>query len=90
MSPEGISYAMDQYIDALRHQVDIAKAFYLGKIAEGMQGLFELPEDVRIKIDQLIWDASRGEPIDPTEESSRAIITEAILFSVEERMGMHE
>lgn len=90
MSPEGISYAMDQYLEALRHQVNIAKAFYLGKVAEGMQGLFELPEDVRTKIDQLIWEAAGGEAIDPTEEASREVISEAILYSVEERMGMHE
>ena len=90
MSPKEMAHAMEQYLAALRHQVNIAKAFYLGKVAEGMQGLFELPEDVRLKIDQLIWDAAGGEAIDPTEESSRALITEAILHSVEERMGMHE
>ena len=90
MSPEILSHALDEYVGALKHQVEVAKAFYFGRIAEGMEGLLCLPEDVRLKIDQLIWEGAGGEAIDPTDEASCELITDAILFSVEERMGMHE
>jgi hypothetical protein len=90
MSPEGIAYAMDAYIASLNHQVAVAKAFYLGRLGRGIEGLLSLPADVRDRIDELIWEVSQGEPIDPTEVSSQDLITQAILYNVEERMGMHE
>jgi hypothetical protein len=89
MSPEGAVYAIEEYLTALQKQVEIAQAFFYGKIGEGVEGLLSLPEDVRLKIDQLIWDAAGGEAIDPTEEASGKLISSAILFSLEERMGMH-
>ena len=88
MSPEVIAHAMKEYIQALQHQIAVAKAFFLGHLAEGMEGLLQLPEDVRTKIDQLIWDATGGVAIDPTEEESQSLIAAAIMYSVEERMGM--
>lgn len=90
MSPEVISHAMEEYIHALQHQVEVAKAFFFGRLAEGMDGLMKLPEDIRIKIDQLIWDAAGGNAIDPTEKESQFLIASAIMHSVEERMGMLE
>ena len=90
MSPEILGSAIDEYVKALQHQVQIAKAFYFGRLGEGVEGLLHLPEDVRLKIDQLIWEAAGGEAIDPTEESSQDLIVAAILHNVEERMGMHE
>ena len=90
MSPEILSHAMKKYVEALRHQVAIAEAFFFGRIAEGMEGLLSLPAEVRIKIDQLIWDAAGGLTIDPTERESQSLIAAAIMHSVEERMGMLE
>lgn len=90
MSPEGLAHMMDSYLESLKHQVATAEAFHFGRIAEGMEKMLELPERVRFRIDQLIWDAAKGEPIDPTEESSTKLIVQAILFSVEERMGFHD
>lgn len=88
MSPEVMSHAMKQYVDALKHQVNVAEAFFFGRLAEGIEGLLSLPEDVRLKIDQLIWSANGGEALDPTEKESHSLIAAAIMHSVEERMGM--
>ena len=89
MSPEGAIHAIEEYLKALRKQAGVAEAFYYGRIREGIEGLLSLPEDIRQKIDQLIWDAAGGQAIDPTDEASSELITDAILFSLEERMGMH-
>ena len=89
MSPEGIAHAIEEYVQALDRQASVAEAFFDGRIGEGIEGLLNLPEDVRIKIDQLIWEAAGGEAIDPTDEASGELIGDAILFSLEERMGMH-
>lgn len=88
MSPEILSFALKEYVDALQHQVAVAEAFFFGKLAEGMEGLLSLPEDIRIKIDQLIWDAAGGAPVDPTEKEAQTLIAASIMHSVEERMGM--
>lgn len=90
MSPEVLSYAMKEYLEALRHQVEVAKSFFFGRLTQGMEGLLSLPEDVRIKIDQLIWDAAGGMPIDPTDKESQALIAAAVMQSVHERMGLQE
>ncbi len=90
MSPEILAHAMKQYVDALRHQVAIAEAFFFGRLAEGMEGLLHLPEDIRLKIDQLIWDAAGGCALDPTEKESQSLIAAAIMHSVEERMGISQ
>lgn len=90
MSPEGLSHAMKQYVRALEHQVAVAEAFFFGRLAEGMDGLLQLPADIRLKIDQLIWDAAGGAALDPTEKESQSLIAAAIMHSVEERMGLHE
>lgn len=89
MSPEGIAHAIEEYMEALRRQAAVAEAFFYGRVGEGIEGLLKLPEDVRLKIDQLIWEAAGGMPIDPTDEASGELIADAILFSLEERMGMH-
>lgn len=88
MSPEGISYSIEQYLEALRIQAGVAEAFFNGRIAEGIEGLLTLPEDIRLKIDQLIWEETGGEMIDPTDEDSSALIAAALLHSLEERMGI--
>lgn len=87
MSPEGMSHAMKEYVAALEHQIEVAKAFFFGRLQEGMKGLMELPDDVRLNIDQLIWIAAGGASIDPTEKESQSLIAAAIMRSVEERMG---
>lgn len=90
MSPEGLSHAMKEYVQALQHQVAIAEAFFFGRLVEGMEGLVNLPEDVRLKIDQFIWDAAGGTALDPTQKESHSLIAAAIIRSVEERMGMED
>jgi len=89
MSPEGAAHGMEEYAKALTKQADIAEAFYFGRIGEGIEGLLSLPEEIRLKIDQLIWDAAGGQAIDPTDIASAELIADAILFSLEERMGLH-
>ncbi|MDE3046889.1 MAG: hypothetical protein KGI83_00910 [Verrucomicrobiota bacterium] len=81
---------MKKYVDMLKHQVSIAEAFFFGRLGQGMEGLLTLPEDIRLRIDQLIWEVSGGEPLDATDKDSQAIIAAAIMHSVEERMGMHD
>ena len=90
MSPEVLAHAIEEYIRALKHQTEVAMAFYFGRLGEGVEGLLQLPEDIRLKIDQLIWEGAGGDPIDPTEPASQELVTAAILHNVEERMGMHE
>jgi hypothetical protein len=90
MSPEIIAHAMKEYVQVLKHQVAVAEAFFFGRLQLGMEGLLQLPEDIRLKIDQLIWDAAGGAAIDPTEKASQSLIAAAIMHSVEERMGMHD
>lgn len=89
MSPEILAHAMEEYVKALQFQAQTAEAFFFGRIQEGMEGLLKLPEDIRTKVDQLIWEGAGGEAIDPTDEKSGQLIAAAILHSVEERMGMH-
>lgn len=90
MSPEGLAHAMTEYVKMLEHQTETAQSFFLGHLAQGMEGLLSLPEDVRLRIDQWIWDAAGGVAIDPTEKSSQSLIAAAILRSLEERMGMDD
>ena len=90
MSPEGLAQAMELYLRALQHQVQVAQAFYFGRVEEGMGGLLQLPEDIRLQIDQWIWVEAGGQAIDPTEAASQELICSAILHNVERRMGMHE
>ena len=87
MSPEGLSHAIDLYLESLKRQAKSAEAFQFGRIGEGMEGLLDLPEEVRMRVDQLIWEKSGGEMLDPTDEASAPLITEAVLHSLEERMG---
>jgi hypothetical protein len=80
---------MEEYVGSLQAQARVAESFFFGRIGEGIDGLLQLPEEVRLKVDQLIWSASGGMAIDPTEEASGPLIAAAIMHSVEERMGMH-
>ncbi len=88
MSPEVLSHAMKEYVKVLQHQVEVAEAFFFGRLGEGVEGLMQLPEPVRLRIDQLIWSAAGGAAVDPTEKESQSLIAAAIMHSVEERMGM--
>ncbi len=90
MSPEGLSYGMKEYVRALRHQVEVAEAFFFGRLTEGMEGLLLLPEDVRLRIDQWIWDGAGGVALDPTEKGAQQLIAAAIMRVLEERMGMDD
>jgi hypothetical protein len=77
--------SVDRYLRALKAQAEVAKAFYFGHVAEGLAGYEALPEDVRLQIDQLIWEASFGK-----SEVSPRLVAEAIMYSIEMRMGMSE
>lgn len=89
MSPEGLAHGIDSYLESLKHQAAVAESFYFGKIAEGIEGILALPEPLRLRIDQLIWEAAEGEMLDPTEEASFPLITKAVLYAIEEQMGYH-
>jgi len=89
MSPEGLAHAVDHYLESLKAQAKIAEAFYYGRVGEGIEGILNLPEHVRLRIDQLIWESAKGEALDPTEEASLPLITDAVLYSMEERMGLY-
>jgi hypothetical protein len=90
MSPEGTVYFIEKYLEDLRQQAHIAEAFFNGRIPDGIEGLMKLPQEIRLKIDQLIWESAGGKVIDPTDEASSELITAAILYSLEERMGLQE
>jgi hypothetical protein len=81
---------MKKYVASLKHQISVAESFFFGRLAEGMAGLLDLPEDVRMRIDQWIWDAAQGKAVDPTEKESQSLIAAAILRSLEERMGLDD
>ena len=89
MSPEILAHAMDDYVESLQLQARAAEAFFFGRVGDGVEGLRKLPSDIRDQIDHLIFEASGGEAIDPTETASNQLIAHAILHSLEERMGMH-
>jgi hypothetical protein len=90
ISPEGLEHAVEQYLESLQAQANVAKSFYFGRIEEGFQGMYDLPDDVRMQIDGLIWEAAGGQAIDPTAPESQSLIAAAIFQSVEMRMGMHD
>ncbi|OGN64473.1 MAG: hypothetical protein A3E80_03430 [Chlamydiae bacterium RIFCSPHIGHO2_12_FULL_49_9] len=87
MTPEIYAQGIEDYLLALQAQVDVAKHFFFGRIEEGMEHLLALPEGARQRIDQLIFEKTGGEPIDPTDERSALLIAGAIMRSLEERMG---
>lgn len=89
MSPEGAIYAIEQYLQSLKAQAKLAEHFFFGRVGEGIEGLLNLPEEIKERIDQRLWEVTGGEVVDPTDESSGKLISDAILFSLEERMGMH-
>ena len=87
MTPEMYAQGTEDYLQQLNSQVDVAKDFFFGRIEEGMEHLLALPNEVRQRVDQLIFEKTGGEPIDPTDERSALLITGAIMYSLEERMG---
>ena len=76
MTPERAAHAIEKYLTALNDQARLAKEVFDGKAS-----LSSLPKEMRLRIDQLIWEAAGGKP-------SREFIADAILFSLEEKMGM--
>jgi hypothetical protein len=90
ISPECLAHAIERYLDSLREQANVGKSFYFGELKEGFKGLSKLSEPVRLQIDQLIWETSGGEAIDPRLTASQALIAAAIMHSVEMRMDIAE
>lgn len=88
MSPEVLSEAMEEYLKQLRFQASVAKSFFFGRFQEGMRGLLKLPEDIQLRVDQLIWEVAQGEPLNPTEKDAQSLIAAAVMRSLEERMGI--
>jgi len=86
-SPEGLAHAMDTYLESLRAQAHLAQHFFAGRIEEGFQAQLDLPEDVRMRIDDLIWEAAGQAPIDPTLPENQQLMAGAVLQCLEERMG---
>lgn len=89
MSPEGFSHAVDRYLASLQQQVEVAKSFYFERLGEGLEKFLALPEAQQLRVEQLIWEATKGEGFDPTDPSYARLIADALLFSVEEQMGMN-
>lgn len=90
MSPEGLSHAFESYIETLQYQASVAKSFFFGRYQEGMGGLLTLPQDVRSRVDQIVWEMNRGEALDVTEKDSQLLVAGALMRSIEERMGMED
>lgn len=88
MSPEGAAHAIKEYVQMLEHQVRTAEAFFFGRLAQGMEGLLKLPDEVREKVDQLLWEKTGGEPLNATEEESQILIAAALMHSLEEGVGI--
>lgn len=88
VSPEGIAHAIRSYLASLHTQVEVAKAFYFGRLEDALEKLLDLPDDVRRTIDDLIWIASGEKPIDPMLAESQGLIASAVICSLEQRMGL--
>ncbi|HEY4254855.1 MAG TPA: hypothetical protein VGM34_00730 [Chlamydiales bacterium] len=90
MSAEGLVHAAEGYVESLRYQAEVARAFFSGRVDEGFQALLDLPEATRIQIDEFIWEAAGEAPIDPTLPESHSLMASAVLQSMEERMGFSD
>ncbi len=90
ISSEGLAHAIERYLYSLREQANVGKSFYFGELKEGFKRLDKLPEAVRLQIERLIWEAAGGEAIDPRLPESQALISAAIMHSVEMRMDIAE
>jgi hypothetical protein len=86
-SPEGLAHAFETYLSSLRVQAALAQHFFAGRIEEGFSAQLDLPEDVRMRIDDLIWEAAGQAPIDPTIPENQQLMAGAVLQGLEERMG---
>lgn len=84
VSPEGLSWAIDQYVKQLREQIKVAESFYFGRMRSGMEGLAKLSDKVRKRVEKIVWQVSQGSDVSPE------IVSAALIHSVEEQMGMHE
>lgn len=84
-NPEKLSEAVNLYVKALRKQMEVAQVFYFGRVKEGMEKLSKLSDEIRQRVDELIWQNASGE-----KQVSRETVMAALLHSVEEQMGMHE
>ena len=90
VSPEGLAHGIECYLEALRAQAAVAFEFFVGKLDQGLGGILTLPEAVQTHIDQLIWDATNGEGLDPLLPQSQAEIANAVLTAMEQRMGFND
>ncbi len=90
VSPEGLAHAIETYLESLRTQAKVAQHFFAGRIEEGFEGLLDLPEDVRIRIDALIWEAAGEAPIDPSVPENHHLMAASVLQCMEERMGYND
>ncbi|MEN9654677.1 MAG: hypothetical protein RL235_789 [Chlamydiota bacterium] len=88
VGPEGLAHALESYVKTLQHQLAVAASFYYGRVGEGMDGLQAMPEHVRLRIDQILWESTGGELLDLEAKEGRALMWGAILQSIEERMGI--
>jgi hypothetical protein len=88
MSPEGAQYAIEKYLQSLQWQKEAAEFFFANRWEEGMDKLEQLPCRVREEIDQKLWEVSLGQGIDVLDPKAGRMIAEAVIRSIEERMGM--
>jgi hypothetical protein len=90
VSAEGLAHAVEGYIEALRLHAKVAQHFFAGRVDEGFQALLDLPEEIRIQIDEFISEAADGAPMDPSLPESYSLMAAAVLRSMEERMGFSD
>lgn len=82
-SPEDVSLAIEKYVDDLQRQSDAALDFHFDRVEQGELKLESLSSETQDRVDELVWVHSEG----ATKEDH--VMTDAILHSLEERMGMH-
>lgn len=88
ISPEGVEHAIERYLASLRTQASAARSFFFGRWEEGWEQLLDLPDEVRMQIDQLIWEAAGEEALDPAAPESGKIAAAAVLRSLEKRIDL--
>lgn len=85
-SPEGIAHGIDLYLKHLKGIAHIGALFYEGDIERGMEGIWSLPEGLRGRLDQLLWEANGGEALDVS--LSHLVVAEALFHLLEQEMGI--
>lgn len=88
MNPDRICDGIQKYISALRKDASMAQAFFEGRWEEGMKQFLTLPLKRRLEIEGYLWEVSKGDFKRSIDGKSAVWMTEAILRSLEHRLGI--